>query len=165
MLLTYGENATAIKPASGEPEKISEMARITNSEYMTGMDEDMLQDKYRDIVQTDSAIVGIYQNTGLPAAILGAAGTVILLIKVIRDLLRKQRNKDQMIFLVILGMIGTCIITVFGVEWFCNFITDRNRKIYDYLCAVIPLIQIIEAVGIYYLIRYVVIKIKAPARD
>ena len=38
-------------------------------------------------------------------------------------------------------------------------------KIYDYLCAVIPLIQIIEAVGIYYLIRYVIIKIKAPARD
>ena len=147
-LITYRENETTRKAATGSDEAISLMAQLTNSKYIR-------QDPYQKIerqgevaVSMDQAIVSVYQKTAKPVFLLGASGLLLLFVTVIWKLIKKKADVREIgLALVLLGMITSAAALIFGVMWFANFLSEK--KLYDYFCGAIPVMNIAEAVGIY----------------
>ena len=71
-------------------------------------------------------------------------------LKIIR---KTVSEKEVSVLLVTAGIAASGVLVVFAVTWFCNFLSDR--KVYDYLCAAIPLMETVEIIGLYYLVIYI----------
>ena len=88
------------------------------------------------------------------AFLVGALGIAGMFVSVcIRIVKRKYSETETGILLVTLGMGCSFVILILAVIWFCNFLSDR--KIYDYLCAAIPLMEALEVVGAYYFYKMI----------
>lgn len=152
MLAVYGENVTTAHPATGEYSNIMAMAELTNSRFTWPDAVNLLQSYDSAVVQMDTRITVLYQKAGIPLAIAGVVGCLLLLKKVIKELLHKKITADSSVLLILTGLSVTCAIVIFGVMWFCNFLPAR--KVYDYISVIIPIIEVIQAAGIYYLLRH-----------
>ena len=101
------------------------------------------------IVAIENKIVRLYQKTGWAFFWVGLAGCTGLLLATAAKLAqRKTVGRQGDILLVLLGLIASCLLLMAAVLWFCNFLPER--KVYDYLCAAIPLMETAKAVGCYY---------------
>lgn len=152
MLAVYGENVTTTHPAAGDYSNIITMAELTNSKFTWPDAANPLQSYDFAVVRIDTGITVLYQKTGIALAVAGILGCLLLLVKVVRELFHKKITADSSVLLILIGLSVTCAIVIFGVMWFCNFLPAR--KVYDYAGVIIPVIEVIQAAGIYYLLQY-----------
>ena len=153
LMSTYQENITTSQEATGTYENLALMSNITgvhfrwsetNSSYYRG-------DKI--IVSIENHIVHFYQKIGGIAFLVGLIGIMGMLVSAfIRITKKKYSETETGILFVTLGMGSSFVILIVAVTWFCNFLPDR--KVYDYLCAAIPLMETMEVIGGYYLFSY-----------
>lgn len=153
MIAVYGENVTTIHPATGKYSDIMTMAGLANSKFTWPDAVNPLQSYDSTVVHIDTWITALYQKAGIPLAVAGIVGCLLLLVKVIKELLHQKVTADSSVLLILIGLSVTCAIVIFGVMWFCNFLSAR--KVYDYVGVIIPIIEIIQAAGIYYLLLHV----------
>ena len=106
-------------------------------------------------------IANLYKKTGKPIcklAILGFIVGIFCNLYAIKDIkeIPKRRDVEDRIWTIVIssGLFLTCLLLVFAVVWFCNFLTDW--KVYDYCSAVIPIIELLEMIGIYLLLTYII---------
>ena len=154
MLVAYKENVTAVREPRGNENELTVMAALTGSHFLR----DGMAGQYRRyderMAEFDNQITGLYQKTGYPIFFGALAGILLLIGTTFSRIFRKQASgRDVSVLLVTLGMVGSCLALVFAVMWFCCFLYDR--RVYDYLCAVVPLMETLEMIGLYYLYRYV----------
>lgn len=152
MIAVYGENVTTVHPATGDYSNIIVMAELTNSKFTWPDAVNPLQSYDSAVVRIDNGITVLYRKTGILFAIAGILGCLLLLAKVAGELFHKKITADSSVLLILIGLSVTCVIVIFGVMWFCNFLSAR--KVYDYVSVIIPSIEVIQAVGIYYLLQH-----------
>lgn len=151
MLASYQENATSSQEARGLSDNLALMSNLTMTHFRWGGTNGNYYKGDELIVKIENKIVRLYQKTGLVFFWAGLAGCGVLLLKILAKLVRgKGAGRQGDVLLVVLGLAGSCLLLVAAVTWFCNFLPDR--KVYDYLCAAIPLMETVKAVGVYYLV-------------
>lgn len=153
MHVTYSENQTGIYKATGLQENIILCNYLTNSSFVWNDVNNSHIGYYKPVITITNKIVLLYQKTGLFISILGLIGIIIMFVKSVIEFINKNFENLTM-FLVTLGILLTCFVNLIGVEWFCSWCRDL-RHIYNYTCSIVPLIQILEILGIYYLIKIV----------
>lgn len=156
MLVTYNQHDLGVYTATGSNSDIALMQHLTNSQIV--WKESTNIEPFKIIVNLSNKIVLIYQKTGWIFFYLGIIGNGILILKSIVELVKKKHNNIPML-LIVLGMMVTIIILLFIVLYFCRFLSIR--KVYDYTCGIIPIIQILEIIGIYYLLNQINIILKS----
>ena len=147
-ITTYNQNQIGIYKATGPIDDIALCDYLTNSIYVVDYSNLGYLNLY---VNIGNKIVTLYQKTGLITLIVGIVGIVVLLIKSLIQFINKKYD-NLSLFLITIGMILISFINLFGVEWFCRW-CPCMRHIYNYTCGIIPLIQILEIIGFYYLIK------------
>lgn len=156
MLVTYSQNETSVNPARGSMEKIIIMDHLTNSATVWPEDVSHIRGAYNIIVSISNKIVKLYQVTGYPIFILGMIGLLLLTIKVAIGM-KKKMNEILDIWLILLGLFCTCIALLVGVLWFCSCFNESiMRHVYNYTCGIVPIIQILEITGIYFLLKEII---------
>ncbi|MYV11813.1 hypothetical protein [Ligilactobacillus salivarius] len=78
---------------------------------------------------------------------LGFLGLVTLPVFVIRN------KSYQMLSLmgIVVGLLSSVVPLFIGVQWFSNFL--GYKKFYDYIGCAIPIMQVLEALGLLMLVR------------
>lgn len=159
-LITYSENEIGLYEATGPFTDIVMMNYVTNSRIVwpnteaTPLNDEMNRESQRYINQANS-IVKIYQKVGKAIWYISIIGILILLLKTIIDLFKKEYEFFD-ISLIILGLIVVIFIMLVGVSWFVSwFGFTKYRYMYNYSCGIIPLIQIIKVLGTYYLLCFI----------
>ena len=153
MLITYSENETTVHNAYGNYEDIVFMDTLTNSTTVWPNEMTNFYKPHTLITKISEAIVSLYQKTGYIIAILSLIGGLIFTFKIIKDIIKKKYEELDL-FLIMLGILVDIAALLFGVEWFTSWCGGSiYRHIYNYTCGLIPLIQILEITGIYFLFR------------
>lgn len=151
----YEQNVTSINAARGSYDDIAIMARLTNSEFIwqnTSNDLDVYAAK---IVALDQHIVKLYQVTGKLFFYLGMLGIFVLFAKIcVKCKQKKFEASDLELLIVVVGLALTILVLTVAVMWFCNFLSIR--KVYDYMCGAVPIMNIIEVIGIYQIVLLLV---------
>ena len=161
MIVTYSQNEISIHEAYGTNEDILIMDHLTNSVTVWPGETPNINPLNTIIVKISNIIVSIYQKTGLVIFILGIFGLLLLTIRIIKDMIKKRIiNVD--LFLITLGLVVVISSLLFGVQWFCRWYDGTiERHIYNYTCGIIPIMQIIELIGIYVIIQTIIEKRKS----
>ncbi len=161
MLLSYDHNETSIKVSNGDVDNLKLMQLYAGKNYITDdTDKDQILG-YEKTVNMIEKIANLYKKTGKPIcklAILGFIVGIFCNLYAIKDIkeIPKRRDVEDRIWTIVIssGLFLTCLLLVFAVVWFCNFLTDW--KVYDYCSAVIPIIELLEMIGIYLLLTYII---------
>lgn len=149
VLATYKYNDLSVDVATGDSNSINDMIQITNTPAVT---QEIINtewgNKYRKVISVvQKYVVRVYQKTGKWIFLLGFLGLVTLPVFAIK-------NEDyQMLSLmgIVVGLLGSVIPLFIGVQWFSNFL--GYKKFYDYICCAVPIMQVLEALGLLMLVR------------
>lgn len=163
-VFTYNENLTTVNAATGWYDGVVIMAMLTNSTFTWADTDNEFQQYDQTIVNLDNWIVSLYQRTGWLMMTVGLMGVFCLLVRTSIEL-RHHQGTAFAVLLIVIGMILTSGAVIFAVMWFCNFLSIR--KVYDYLNAAIPIVEIVELIGGYYFAQtahIALIKLKNSAR-
>lgn len=170
LLAVYRENVTSSSEARGTPENLALMSNLTMTHFRWGGTDGRYYKGDEMIAAVENKITGLYQKTGWALFLAGMIGNAGLFLMVIRQVVRRKanakhyleclptvcrRNEEEEAFhqkgrkadilLVVFGLAGSCVLLMAAVTWFCNFLPER--KVYDYLCAAIPLMETVEMIG------------------
>ncbi len=152
-IVTYNENETSVNVATGPNEDIILMDYLTKSQTVWPYELAKQKRMYKSTVNTINKIVDVYKITGLPIFIIGTLGLITFTIDIIKEI-RNKKYESISTWLVLFGMINTCIVLLIGVLWFCScFNNSIMRHVYNYTCGIIPIIQIIEITGVYFAVK------------
>lgn len=143
-VLTYEENQTNVVAASGEGTDLAAMAEITNSSYVWLEGEGSLDRWVRFAVRVDNAFVRVFQATGWVITAVALFGYLLLLICTV---LHREEFCGRLL-LVATGILITVLVLLFGVLWFCSFLS--MRKVYDYFCGGLILLDAWKCIGVWY---------------
>lgn len=154
VMASYKENITGTQASSGPDENVAVMSNLTGAHFRWN-DTDNACYRYDErIARIDNRITSLYQKTGYPIFFGAFLGILLMIGVTLSKAFRKNVSEREVsVLLVTLGMIASCLILVFAVIWFCCFLS--NRRVYDYLCAAVPLMETIEIIGLYYLFCYI----------
>lgn len=162
ILIDYSENEIGVYEANGPIEHIVVMDYVTNSKIIwpnTEMNPEItaIRNEYERYVNQAKNIVKIYQWIGKRYMYISLIGLMYLLIKTIIGLFKK--NYDNLsICLITLGLIVSTTVMFIGVSWFVSwFGWTKFKYMYNYSCGIIPLLQIIKFIGVYYICSLVYI--------
>lgn len=151
VVLFYEHNETGTKKSVGEEEKIKRMAVYAGDDYITDNTSEKHLNRYRTGTNTAEKIVGIYRKTGRPVLLIATVGFIYGFVTVIVNLKNKTANNNNLwIMIISAGLMASVLLLIVAVLWFCNFLTDW--KVYDYCSAIIPVIELLEMIGIYFFI-------------
>lgn len=103
-------------------------------------------------------ITKVYQKTGIPVAIMGVVLYVLIIIKAILGI-RKKEYKYLQIFLVLSGILGSFIVLAVGVSY--NEIASCPSINYMYLSGAYPLTISFWTIGVSVFIEEIISKIKS----
>ncbi len=151
-MMTYQENSTTCQEARGTYENLALMSNITGVHFRWSETSSTYYRMDEIIVSIENHIVHFYQKIGGTAFLVGVLGIAGMLVSVCIQIVKRKYSETGILF-VTLGMGCSFVILILAVTWFCNFLSDR--KIYDYLCAVIPLMEALEIVGAYYFYKMI----------
>ncbi|MBR6147765.1 MAG: hypothetical protein IKQ44_05305 [Lachnospiraceae bacterium] len=159
-ILIYEFNDLELLESVGDADRISIMAVYAGNNYIseTNYDEVAIQ-RYEKVVGIANNMIDIFERSARIVLKVSVIGYIAFILTGI--IYRRQgviRLDDIRLLTVCLGLGLTSLILIMAVLWFCNFLTDY--KIYDYCSAAIPMIQILEIIGIYYFIRTIYMYIK-----
>lgn len=156
VLIDYSENEIGVYEANGPMENIVVMDYVTNSKIIwpnTELTPEIIsiRNEAERYVNQANNIVKIYQKFGKKYMCISLIGLIYLLVKIILGLFKK--NYDNLsIGLISLGLIVITAIMFIGVSWFVSwFGFTKFKYMYNYSCGIIPLLQIIKFIGIYYI--------------
>ncbi len=160
MLISYDHNQTDIRQSTGQEEKIKLMEEYVGDRYVVSTTTYEQIEKYTGAVNVVNHIVDGYKATGKKICKISVIGYLIYIIAGIIGLIKNKDDnranreyKDLWLLAISFGLFLTCILVVAAVIWFCNFLTDW--KVYDYCSAIIPIMELLESIGVYYLIKNV----------
>lgn len=161
VLNNYSENEIGVYEANGTLENIIVMNYVTNSKIIWHSDN--TTNEYENIklesqkyVNQAINIVKIYQFFSKFYIYISIIGLIILFIKNINGIV-KHNYKDLSILFITLGLIITFIIMFVGVSWFVSwFGWTKFRYMYNYACGIVPILQIIKFIGLYYFISLLI---------
>jgi len=152
-IITYEFNDLELLESVGEDYKISLMARYAGDNYIhDGTSDELKIHRYEKVIYIANSITGVFRKIASKIFKASVIGYIAFILTA--TFYRKHglvRRDDIKIFAVCVGLGMTSLVLIMAVLWFCNFLTEY--KIYDYCSAAIPLIQILEIIGIYYLVR------------
>lgn len=148
-LLTYRTNVATTASSTGSMEQIERMHKLSGAGYISESSTEAELQKYEKTVNLANLVTHIYSMTGIPLLLLSVAGCVLLLIRYIANTVKKKPNNDGWMLLLIAGMLLSAALVIFAVMWFCNFLTVY--KVYDYSGGAVIFIEIVEALGLFYL--------------
>lgn len=150
---SYRHNITTTQPSTGSTEALTNMSILTNSAFYQNGTAGPYTKFDTLIAKIDNYITKVYQKTGPITAILGISGLIFtgLTIVILRFKHRKANILPSGLPLIVVGLLGSALILILAVVWFCNFLSDR--KVYDYIAAAIPLLQVVYLIGIYSAIK------------
>lgn len=157
-VITYDHNGLTTKEASGTPEQIERMHRLVKGGYISKDISEANLESYERVVRSANRINRLYSLTGKAVFVAAFVGMLLLLYRFIVSIRRKETSDIGLILLISIGMALTAILVIVAVMWFCNFLTIW--KIYDYSCGAVIIMEITEAVGVYYLVDSVISLIK-----
>ena len=155
MMITYKENDTSINYATGPMYAIIAMDHFTNSETVWPKDLSPVTEPYEVTISIITSIVSFYQSTGYIFFYVGLLGLVLFTYMMIKDI-RKKKYEQLYLWLITLGFIGTFMVLFFGVLWFCSsYGGSLLRHFYNYTCGIVPIIQLLELIGLYYVVIFI----------
>ena len=158
VLLTHKEYDLGLYPSTGENDNLALFNELTMSQvYLPDVNE-IIYNPSSKAIKVSELIVSVYKKTGLILYYIFIVSFIILTIDIFCSLIRKKKNDNTKLFLIELGLFVTCFAQFFGTTFFCRFLS--YRKIYDYLSIIFPLIQILEMMGIYYIVSILKKKLK-----
>ncbi len=152
LMMTYQENSTTCQEARGTYENLALMSNITGVHFRWSETSSTYYRMDEIIVSIENHIVHFYQKIGGTVFLVGVLGIAGMFVSVCIQIVKRKYSETGILF-VTLGMGCSFVILILAVTWFCNFLSDR--KIYDYLCAVIPLMEALEIVGAYYFYKMI----------
>lgn len=141
----YKENITVLKASSGPRENIILMDKFTNSNMI--LPSSKIYGTHQRVIDIDNFITKLYQVTGLVIFVVALTSFALSIVFQIKD------RHIEKFTLIAISLILSSGALIFGVTYFCNFLSER--KVYDYIGGFIPILQILEAYYIYYLIKTV----------
>lgn len=150
MMVSYKYNMTTVSNARGEYADIAIMSRLTNSDFTWKDTENYLDKMSADVVNMDLKIVKFYQVSGKSICGLGAIGILLLILHTFMTI-KKKTYEHLELTLIVIAFAATCAALIIGVIWFGDFL--GIKKIYDYLCGAFPIMNLVEAIGVYELIN------------
>ncbi len=154
ILAAYKENITTARESSGSSENLAIMSALTSSHFRQGGVDNQYYRYDEKIAAIDNKITAVYQKTGYLMFFSSSVGIAAMFVLTVLKIIRKTvSEKEVSVLLVTAGIAASGVLVVFAVTWFCNFLSDR--KVYDYLCAAIPLMETVEIIGLYYLVIYI----------
>ncbi|MCR4754379.1 MAG: hypothetical protein K5868_02495 [Lachnospiraceae bacterium] len=158
MLISYDHNETDIKQSTGPEDDLRLMSEYVGDKYVSALTTNEQIEEYASTVGLVNRIVNIYKATGKKLCKISMIGYVLCIATGIIGMFNKQngdkngkRFKDLWLIIISFGLLLTCILIIAAVIWFCNFLTDW--KVYDYCSAIIPVIGLLESIGIYLMIK------------
>lgn len=150
VLLTHSEYDLGLYPAVGEVDNIALFNELTMSQIVLPGSNEIIYNPSSKVISICKNIVAIYKKVGLILYYIFIISFAILCLDILWSLFKRKENDNKKLFLIELGLFITCFAQFFGTTFFCRFLDDR--KVYDYLSIIFPLIQILEMMGIYYII-------------
>ncbi|GET08880.1 hypothetical protein SY111_15040 [Ligilactobacillus agilis] len=149
VLVSYKYNELSVNVATGDSNSVNDMIQITNTPAVT---QEIVNTKwgnqYKDVISVvQKYVVGVYQKTGKWVFLLGLLGLMVVPVFVVK-------NKDYQILSlmgIVVGLLSSVIPLFVGVQWFSNFL--GYKKFYDYICCAVPIMQVLEALGLLMLVR------------
>lgn len=161
VLNNYAENEIGVYETNGPLENIIVMNYVTNSKIIWHSDNNT--NEYENIklesqkyVNQANNIVKIYQFFSKFYIYISIVGLIILFIKNINNIVNHNYN-DLSILFITFGLIITFIIMFVGVSWFVSwFGWTKFRYMYNYACGIVPILQIIKFIGLYYFISLII---------
>ena len=151
VLLTHSEYDLGLYPSTGDVDNIALFNELTMSQIVLPGSNEQIYNPSSKVINLCKKIVVIYKKIGLILYYLFIISFVILSLDMLWSLIRKKENVNKRLFLIELGLLITCFVQFFGTTFFCRFLS--YRKIYDYLSIIFPLIQALEMMGIYYIVK------------
>lgn len=158
MLISYDHNETDTKQSTGSEDNLRLMSEYVGDKYIDASTTNEQIEEYTSTVGLVNRIVNIYKATGKKLCKISMIGYILCIATGIISMFNKQnsdkigtRFKDLWLIIISFGLLLTCILVIAAVIWFCNFLTDW--KVYDYCSAIIPIIGLLESIGIYLLIK------------
>ncbi|MBQ9406328.1 MAG: hypothetical protein IJU37_06260 [Desulfovibrio sp.] len=149
VMACYRENAIEVAAAWGDKNHIQELSALTMSPAIwpetSGNAETDIQQRFVDL---GNSITYIYSVTGKACLLLGALGLLALLVRV-PSAWRKGDAMPLQLLLTMLGLFLSGAALFLGVQWFSRFL--GYKKFYDYIACVIPIMQVLELTGCYFL--------------
>ena len=143
LVLFYEHNETGIKKSVGEDEKIRRMAVYAGDDYISDKTTEERASRYKRGADIAEHITQTYRRITRIIIVIAMIGMIWGLISA------KKKNCNSLWLIVISGGLAlTALLMIVAVLWFCNFLTDW--KVYDYCSAIIPAIELIEMIGIYF---------------
>ena len=158
VLLTHSEYDLGLYPSTGKTDNIALFNELTMSQIVLPGSNEIIYNPSTKIISLCNKIVTLYKKTGLVLYYTFIISFVIQCLDMLWALLKKKENENKKLLLIELGLFVTCFAQFFGTTFFCRFLSFR--KIYDYSSIMFPLIQILEMMGVY----YIVFKIKKTVK-
>lgn len=151
-LINYSSNEIGIFASSGDIRRLSKFNQLTMSQIiLPGIETENLK-FHSYFSKIANKISDFYKLTGKCLFYLFLFEFVIYTFKIIISLFRKNSKKEETeLYLIFLGIIITCFILFFGVTFFSRFLSQR--KVYDYLAGMIPLLEFLEIISCYFFIK------------
>lgn len=92
------------------------------------------------ITKIATAFIKIYQWTAIPVLIIAYVGLLFLITGMIYA--KKERNYYFSSFLILMGLLATQFLFLFGVSWFCSYSPEQKDYFLSvYIGAGIPIMQ------------------------
>ncbi len=159
MLISYDHNETDVKQSTGSDDNMALMREYAGDKYITETTDTQTMKLYNNTVGLISRITDMYRMSAKTICKVAMVGFLLSIVVGIMTFIYHKTTQgesfeisaDLWLLVISLGLFLTCILMVIAVIWFCNFLTDW--KVYDYCSAIIPIIELLESIGIYLFIK------------
>lgn len=147
-VITYEYNETGMYPATGDASGIALFNMLTMSQYVDAEAEGNFYKIEGIITDLTKGIVKIFQVVGRGLFWLMIVIILIFTGYILYSIIKKRRMRETVsLYLIIIGMLGTCFTLFFGTTFFCRFLSQR--KVYDYASPMLPLLLAVELIMLY----------------
>lgn len=151
-VISYGYNETGVYEASGDTAGIAMFNALTMSQYVEpGVDIGLYRVEGK-VAKIANGVTKIYQIVGgvlfylMLIIVLGYTGRIIYCA------FRKRVSRNELrVYLVLMGLIVTCMALLLGTAFFCRFLSQR--KVYDYVSPMLPMLLAAEMISLYVVIE------------
>ena len=144
--INYASNTTTMDSFDLPSENLQFMEEITRCRAVALEEGSKMRTLGVRALEVSEGIVAVYRVVSPVIAVLAVAGYGVLVARAVRDEDKQRRALSRDVLLVSAGLLLSAFALVAAVCWFASFLDDR--KVYDYICAIIPLVQVCQTIGL-----------------
>ncbi|EJE99276.1 hypothetical protein [Liquorilactobacillus mali] len=151
-MITYKYNRLNVNEATGTFNQILRMSQITHSPIIwPGTINTFFAKRSIKFVNfLQNYVTKFYQSTSELLFVTGFLGILLLLFDAFLQLLNRNFNLLSLA-IIIISLLSSELALFIGVEWFSRFLS--MKKFYDYISCDIPIMQILEILGFFFLFK------------